>query len=262
MNRMAAANSRREFTMRQASIVLSLLIAIALVGAACGASEVESAGSTAEARTVTTLGFAQEAAPATQARLQFIVTATGRDADAITVEALQPLVDALVSSGVDAASIEATLPSDPYRYYADPYSRGSPFGGSPGEVTVALHDITGERLGQVVETVNHAADESSTLRVQHVGVLYGVDDCAALHTTAYERAIADARERAGTLAAVLDGSLGEIASVSEEGFGWGMSGPSLCDPAPARMGPGAPYMSQQPLTVEASPVLSVTFIVK
>jgi uncharacterized protein YggE len=138
----------------------------------------------------------------------------------ITEADLQPLVDAIKAQGVSDADIEVVIyPTG--GYYYDPY------GGQTARVTVTLRDM--DKVGPVVDAGTEAVNESGTLYLQNVGVLYSVDDCSALLREARRAAVEDGRENAGGLADALEVSVGDILAASE--YVYSPLGLSPCDPS-------------------------------
>ncbi len=138
----------------------------------------------------------------------------------ITEADLEPLVDAIKAQGVSDADIEVVIyPTG--GYYYDPY------GGQSARVTVTLSDM--EKVGPVVDAGTQVVNESGTLYLQNVGVLYSVDDCSALLREARRAAVEDGRENAEGLADALEVSVGDILAASE--YVYSPLGLSPCDPA-------------------------------
>jgi uncharacterized protein YggE len=202
---------------------------------------------------ITVQGYSRATAPADTARVQFVVTqgydyyrepmpaeleavpegrVEGEIAPAtppeiypttelpspITEADLAPLIDAIKAQGVSDSDIEVTI--YPSGYY-DPYGSGSAL------VTVTL-DNPADRVGPVVDAGTQAVNESGTLYLQNVSVLYTVDDCSALLAEARRAAVEDARENGAGLATALGVNLGEVAAASE--YVYSPSGPSPCEP--------------------------------
>jgi uncharacterized protein YggE len=198
---------------------------------------------------LTVQGYGRATAPADSARVQFVVTqgygyyaepmpdeswpvpervVPGEIApdsgpvtpSPITEADLQPLVDAIKAQGVSDADIEVVIyPTG--GYYYDPY------GGQTARVTVTLRDM--DKVGPVVDAGTEAVNESGTLYLQNVGVLYSVDDCSALLREARRAAVEDGRENAGGLADALEVSVGDILAASE--YVYSPLGLSPCDPS-------------------------------
>lgn len=138
----------------------------------------------------------------------------------ITEADLKPLVDAIKAQGVSDADIEVVIyPTG--GYYYDPY------GGQTARVTVTLRDM--DKVGPVVDAGTEAVNESGTLYLQNVGVLYSVGDCSALLREARRAAVEDGRENGEGLADALSVSLGDVLAASE--YVYSPLGLSPCDPA-------------------------------
>jgi len=131
---------------------------------------------------------------------------------------LAPLVDAIKAQGVSDADIEVVI-----------YPAGGYYGsGSSARVTVTL-DNPADRVGPVVDAGTQAVNESGTLILQNVGVLYSVDDCSTLLGEARRAAVEDAGDNGEGLADALGVSLGDILAASE--YVYSPFGPSPCEPS-------------------------------
>jgi uncharacterized protein YggE len=95
-------------------------------------------------------------------------------------------------------------------------------------VTVNL-DNPADRVGPLVDAGTQAVNQSGTLTLQNVNVLYTVNDCSALLGEARRAAVEDGRENAQGLASALGVSLGEVLAASE--YVSSPLGPSPCEPA-------------------------------
>jgi uncharacterized protein YggE len=203
---------------------------------------------------ITVQGYARATAPADTARVQFVVT-KGYDyypeplpaepgimpegsvesetapsvppdiyptqvaPTPITEADLTPLIDAIKAQGVSDADIEVVI--YPAGGYYDPY------GAQTARVTVTLRDM--DKVGPVVDAGTQAVNESGTLFLQNVGVLYSVDDCSVLLREARSAAVEDGRENGEGLADALGVSLGDVLAASE--YVYSPFGPSPCDPS-------------------------------
>jgi uncharacterized protein YggE len=236
-------------------IVVTFLLLGSLVAAGCGTSDDESdEGATVDDRSVTVVAFGEASAPATRVELQFVVTLSNSDGAEMTVESLQPVVDAVVATGVEASAVRASIESSPY-------GKGyGPMDGPYGQVLVEIDPFTRDQVDQIVEAVEGV----DNLTLAHTGALYGVEDCASLRQAAIDGAVADARQRAAALASPMSGDIGAMTGIADEGYGFGPSGPNLCEPTPAVYGmmEYPPLGLGQPPEVVATPVLRITFAVE
>jgi uncharacterized protein YggE len=94
-------------------------------------------------------------------------------------------------------------------------------------VTVTL-DNPADRVGPLLEAGTQAVNESGTLTLQNVSVLYTVNDCSVLLGEARRAAVEDGRENGKGLADALGVSLGQILAASE--YVSSPFGPSPCQP--------------------------------
>ncbi len=138
---------------------------------------------------------------------------------------LQPLVDAMVTAGVDEANIEvATGPS-----VTSFYGPGGPGG---GRLDATINRPTKEGVSATVDAVDQAAT-SAGLTLQYVGVAYDLADCSTLVREAKKEAIQDARDQATELASLLGVKLGEMLSAYDNSY-FGITPPTGtgCPPSP------------------------------
>jgi uncharacterized protein YggE len=136
----------------------------------------------------------------------------------LTEADLAPLIDAIKAQGVSDADIEIlTYPAGGY------YGKYGP--GGSAQVTVNL-DNPAHRVGPLVDAGTQAVNDSGTLMLQNVSVLYTVDDCSALLEQARRAAVEDGRENGKGLADALEVSLGELLAASE--YAYSPFGPSPC----------------------------------
>ncbi|MCJ7509417.1 MAG: SIMPL domain-containing protein [Dehalococcoidia bacterium] len=139
----------------------------------------------------------------------------------LTESDLSPLIDAIKAQGVSDADIEVVIyPAGGY------YGKYGPEGSA--QVTVNL-DNPADRVGPLVDAGTQAVNESGTLMLQNVSVLYTVDDCSVLLEEARHAAVEDGRENSEGLADALGVSLGELLAASE--YVSSPYGPSPCQPA-------------------------------
>jgi len=243
----------------------------------------------AAAAGLTVQGYGRATAPADSARVQFVVSKSGEiypkplpaepgavpeggveseiapatppeiyptpiSPSPITEADLKPLMDAIKAQGVSDADIEVVI--YPSGYY-DPYGSGS------AGVTVTLRDPA-DRVGALVDAGTQAVNESGTLMLQNVGVLYSVDDCSALLREARRAAVEDGRENGAGLADALGVSLGDILSASE--YTYAPFGPSPCDPSfDTYYGygyEGSPYDPAMPAEVQIVSNVSISFSIR
>lgn len=121
---------------------------------------------------------------------------------------LQPIVDALISSGVAASDIDV---------YKDAYSTQSV------RLFVQVADSNRQSLNAVIDVVE-GVDLEKLSSLGPVGAVHGINDCETHETVAREEAIAAAKKKAQTLASATDVTLGELMTVSESVY-WENSGP-------------------------------------
>jgi len=205
---------------------------------------------------ITVQGYGRATAPADSARVQFVVSESGEvyptplpatesrvvpggDVEAqtepatppdeyptavppspITEADLTPLIDAIKGEGFSDSDIEITIYSS--GYYYDPYGSGS------ARVTVTV-DNPADDVGPLVEAGTDAVNESGTLMLQNVGIMYTVDNCDDLLAAARRAAVEDGRDNGAGLAEALGVGLGDVVAASE--YIYSPYGPSSCDPS-------------------------------
>jgi uncharacterized protein YggE len=174
----------------------------------------------------------------------------------ITEDDLKSLVDGIRAQGVSDADIEVVI------YPAGGYY--GPYGAPTARVTVTLRDV--DKVGPVVDAGRQAVNESGTLFLQNVGVLYSVDDCSALLREARRAAVEDGRENGEGLADALEVSLGDVLSASE--YAYSPFGLSPCDPGfdahyPDPYGyEGMAYDPAMPAEVQIVSNVSISFSIR
>jgi uncharacterized protein YggE len=170
----------------------------------------------ADTRAVPEGGVESETAPSTPPEIDV----TPSPPTPMTEADLQPLVDAIKAQGVSDADIEIFIyPVDSYYSY---YGPGSAL------VTVTLSNPS-DRVGSLVNAGTQAVNDSGTLYLQNVSVLYTVDDCSALLGEARRAAVEDGRDNGGGLAQALGVKLGGVVAAAE--YAYSPFGVSPCDPA-------------------------------
>ena len=202
--------------------------------------------------TLVAIGMGEASAPAASATLQFLLGSsmmfgmgpmpamTESDSGSpeaggptpmdmsgqVSEETLQPVVEALIDSGIAEDSITIAAPAA-----TDAFGPS----GSVGEVRIAIEQ-PGE--GVIVDAVDLVRDTapSSGLQVLHVGAMFTPADCTALFQQAREAAIADAQVRVDGLAISLGGTLGALIQASESP-GYGPYGVSNCGSSGQFSGP-------------------------
>lgn len=135
----------------------------------------------------------------------------------LTKKDLQPIVDALIQSGIPEAEIMVKI--------TQPRSTGFPLPippiGSAGKATVdvKLEQPTRDRIEAIITTAREATEKEEKLLLDGVKVRFEVKDCPQLEAKAYAAAVQDARNRAEAIAKVLDAKLSAVPSVAEPFYG-------------------------------------------
>ncbi|HAG84013.1 MAG TPA: hypothetical protein DCL61_23390 [Cyanobacteria bacterium UBA12227] len=172
----------------------------------------------------------------------------------LTEEKLQPIVDALVRSGVPADTIEVRIIKANFSF----------FGGSQGgaEVVVKIETPTRDRLEAIVDTATEAADNIEEILLNTVGVEYAVDDCQVLEQSAYQSAVEDAQNRASSIAQATGAELRQVPSIAEPFYGVFLPGCNSKANLPFGTIAASPYDPNAPIEVEVTKDIFVTYTVK
>lgn len=190
----------------------------------------------ATSRTVTVTGTGEAQAPPDQARINAgvqsvadSVIAASRDNE----EKIRKIMDALAEEGIEESDIGTT----DYSIWAQQnFDKGqTTITGYhvSNVVVVTIKDIA--KVGDVLAAVTSAG--ANTVH----GINFGVSDTAALETEARERAMADARRRAESLAGLAGVGLGEVLTLSTN------AGPSY-----------GPMMMESAVMRDAAPTPTIT----
>lgn len=153
-------------------------------------------------------------------------------ADPISRATLQPVIDALTATGVQANQLDVRLPSDPPSdddyaafYYPDSAS-----------ISFTLNQPSRQRVQDIMTAMDEAVVDLDTLYLQDRYVTYTLSDqgCDALEREAYQDAITNARRRASVLAEALGVNVGDTPSVAAATLSSSTSSyysyyPSYCD---------------------------------
>ena len=236
---------------------LAIIAGIVISAIPSASAKPGQASSDGLARSITVVGSGSASAAPDLATAQIGVdtqAASPEDATRENDEWMEAVIDALKAAGIDAQDIQTAY----YNLYAE--QKYVPETGEPtGEFTyrvgnslsVKIHDLT--RVGAILsEAVKAGANNIS-------GVYFSIEDTAALEAAAREKAVADAKARAQSLAQLSGLELGEVVVVSEvitggiapiyyERVGLGQGG-----------GGGAPI---QPGQLEVSMQVQMSFAIK
>lgn len=222
---------------------------LALVG--CQTKVVTSA--TGPINTVTAQGEGKTAAAPDQAEMYFGATVTGTDAKKTLADATKAgnkIADALKKAGIAAEDLQTTgvnlYPQQDYREGKAPVITGYQ---ASVQVRATIKDIA--KVGDVID----AASVAGATDIGGPNFTLSADSDA--RAEAIEKAVADARTRAGVMAKAAGKSLGEVISVSEGGVSvpilYGDSARALDYATAAKVEPG---------TLDITASVSVVFELK
>jgi uncharacterized protein YggE len=118
----------------------------------------------------------------------------------------QSVVDVLTAAGVGKTDIRTTSV-----YVSPNYNPGGTPNGywANNSVQATIHDVS--KVGPVLDAATRAVGDGVTLG----GVSFSIDDTGPLYTQARQKAVAEARTRAGQLAAAANASVGPVVSITE-----------------------------------------------
>ncbi len=246
---------------KQFGLVIILLSTAAVLLSACGgvSAPVAQAGEATPGRTVTVVGQGQANGTPDVAHITIGVETTGnttKEAVVANKQQMTSLLEKLKALGIEDKDIQTSNYSI-YTERLQPEMAVRPVDGKGGgmiyhvsnQVNVTVRDLS--KLGDILdEAVNAGANNI-------YGVSFEASDPSKLQAAAREKAIADARARAESLAQLSGVSVGEVLSISEV---IGSYGPILYDRAAAAgLGGGAPI---QPGELEMTVSVQVTFAIK
>ncbi|MDE2481091.1 MAG: SIMPL domain-containing protein [bacterium] len=153
------------------------------------------------ARGITVTGSATTNIPATKVQIMLMFS-TRNGALTLNAMALQPVIDALVASGVPRDAVQL------------PLSLGSPANVNNVTITGTVEHPTAamvrdgiQRVGAAIATLNNTVLSSANVRAI-------AENCSAGQDAAHARAIADARAKATSIAAQLGVKLGPVIAVN------------------------------------------------
>ncbi|MCP4424341.1 MAG: SIMPL domain-containing protein [Chloroflexi bacterium] len=202
------------FKYNKQTILASLaLLALAIILVACaGPTAADAAPNlTVSGGGITVVGQGEAFGQPDQAKVQVGVETFAKEVSQATNEnetTIQAIMDALTAQGIAAADIQTTN----YNLWAEQiYGDQGPEGIAGyrvnNQVNVTIRDI--DAVGEVLAAVTEAGANNI------FGVYFSVSDPAALETEARAAAVADARDRAASLAELGGVDLGDIQIISE-----------------------------------------------
>lgn len=217
------------------------------------------------------IGRGRASQPADRAQLQFKFTTNysfesppegtttalaqfDEEPEPLTKETLQPIVDALVRSGVSADDIEVKIIEPSYSFFS------AVEGGA--ELVVKVEAPTRTSLEEIVDTTTEAGKKIDDILLGSVGVEYGVDDCQALERAAYQSAVEDAQNRASGLAEAMGAQLRKVPSIAEPFYSVFLPGCNSKISLPFATQTAIPYNPDTPVEVEVTKDIFVMFTVK
>lgn len=201
---------RARTTARLVAVVLLVAIGATLVG--CQTKVVTSSG-TGTLNTVTASGEGKQVASPDEAEMSFGVTAQGTDAEKTLAEASKKsdaIVAAIKEAGIAEEDIQtAGVNLNPeYDYKSGKVPRIIGYQASV-QIRVTVKDIT--KVGDVINAASGAGATDMN------GPSFTLSEDSEARSDAIEKAVADAKVRAETMAAAAGKSVGEVISLAESG---------------------------------------------
>lgn len=119
---------------------------------------------------------------------------------------LQPVVDAIVATGIPESDIEVYVGSNSPVGYVDYYT-------SP-RIQIRINQPTHSRIQSVIDAASDAIADNEVLYLGQTGAYFGVNSCAGLESETHREALNAAQTKAESLASVAGLQLGEILGIS------------------------------------------------
>ena len=217
----APRTSRPELTVTRRLRLAGLATAVTLIGLAYPlAAAAQPAPADGTAPGIAVIGFGEAEAPADAANLQFFLSLNnpftgppplprpGVAPGSEEREAVAPVVDLIVSNGVNREDVRITTSLALATGY------GPSGGGGAVLVEVPVAEPTQEGLNELVDAVGQAAGDQG-LFLTLVGAAYEVADCAPVRRAARAAAVEDARAQAEAQAELLGVELGDVVASSD-----------------------------------------------
>lgn len=175
---------------------------------------------------ITVFGLGLASAPADSSTIQITVssnnyappmgTRPGATPGAEEREAVQPIVDSLLDTGLAEADITVTVPP----FLGNSFS--GPFGPASALIELTLDDPTSESIEEIINAASVGGGESG-LVIGGVNVVHHVQDCNELRREAQQAAFNDATEQASIEAEIVGVTLGDVVAVRDVMYGPGLN---------------------------------------
>lgn len=237
--------------------VLAIVAGVILSALPAASARPSQAGESSAVRSITVVGTGSASAVPDLATAQIGVdtqAASPEEATRQNDEGIQTVIDALKAAGIDEKDIQTAY----YNLYAE--QRYRPETGEPtGEFTYRVSNSLSVKIRDLSQ-VGAILGEAVTAGANNIsGVYFSIEDTTALEATAREKAVANAKAHAQSLAELSGVQLGEVAAVSEVITGG--PGPVFYERAAAGLGGGggAPI---QPGQLEVSMQVQVSFAIQ
>lgn len=172
---------------------------------------------------------------------------------------VKDIVDALVAIGISKTDIEIQYPQNSSGGFSFPFPLPTPTNNTNTKIFVTVANPTHPRLQQIITTAGSAIRKDQPFKFDQVEVRYSVNDCQALQRETYKNAMKDAQNRAIALADAVNAELNPIPSVAEPFYGIFL--PEECATGEDTLfgSSNVPYDANDPLEVEVSKEIFVTF---
>ncbi|GFE70251.1 SIMPL domain-containing protein [Chroococcus sp. FPU101] len=175
---------------------------------------------------------------------------------------VKDIVDALLAIGISKTDIEIQYPQNSTSGFSLPFPLPTPTNNTNTKIFVTVANPTHPRLQQIITTAGSAIRKDQPFKFDQFEVRYSVNDCQALQRETYKNAMKDAQNRAIALADAVNAELNPIPSVAEPFYGVFL--PEECATGEGFLfgSSSVPYDANDPLEVEVSKEIFVTFSVR
>lgn len=177
--------------------------------------------------------------------------------EVITLEMLQPILDALKAIGVSDEAIDLEIIEPSASFLPFPFPSTATEGGA--QLVVTVENPSRDRLEEIVNTATDAANPIEEILISTVNVEYSVNNCQALEQAAYQSAIEDAQNRANSIAAATGTRLRLVPSVAEPFYGVFLPGCYSQGNLPFGSNTSSPYDPDDPVEVTVNKDIFVTY---
>lgn len=178
----------------------------------------------------------------------------------ITVEMLQPIVDALKEIGVSDEAINVDIVEPSGSFLPFPFPSTATEGGA--QLVVIVDNPSRDRLEEIVNVAKDTASPIEEILLSSIDVEYSVRNCQDLEQAAYQSAVDDARNRANSIASAMGAKLKPIPSVAEPFYSIFLPGCSSEGNLPFDSSNTSAYDADAPVEVKVTKEIFVIYTVR